>query len=128
MFFNTIDIFTRYLKRRKSDIWNRHSLLVKHFLGKLNKVQPVVRLSKFVFLVHQNFYGGRKTLVAGITLLEGTIHSFVYMLALGLTHSNIKTHTGLQQKQIRGIVVQLIAKKQIKIYCWLFPCCRWTWG
>ena len=30
------------------------------------------------------------------------------MLALGLTHSNVKTHTGLQQKQIRGIVVQLI--------------------
>ena len=44
------------------------------------------------------------------------------MLALGLTHSNVKTHTGLQQKQIRGIVVQLIANKQIKIYCWLFPC------
>ena len=30
-FFNTIDVFTRYLKRGKSDTLKRHSLLVKHF-------------------------------------------------------------------------------------------------
>ena len=30
-FFNTIDVFTRYLKRGKSDTLKTHSLLVKHF-------------------------------------------------------------------------------------------------
>ena len=30
-FFNTIDVFTRYLKKGKSDTLKTHSLLVKHF-------------------------------------------------------------------------------------------------
>ena len=60
------------------------------------------------------------TLVAGITLPEGTTHviALLYLpgLSLGLTRSTVKTHTAFQRNQIRGIVVRLIPNNQAKIY------------
>ena len=69
------------------------------------------------------------TFVAGITLLEGTTHSFALYarLSVGLTHSTVKTHTGLQQKQIRRIVVRLIEtinKPNLLVALDFLCCCR----
>ena len=47
-------------------------------------------------------------------------------LSLGLTHSTVKMHTGLQQKQIRWTCGPIVAYNQTKGYWWLFRCCRWT--
>ena len=44
-FFNSIDVFTKYLKSPKSDTRKRHSLLVKHFCNSPHSIAISAQLS-----------------------------------------------------------------------------------